>query len=76
MPEAIFLPMAQKAGLDAQVTAVTHGGCWLHWFADPENEEGKRLRRVIEGQHCDWVVLQDHSLAAIQNPGAFSAFGH
>lgn len=71
MPEAIFLPMAKEAGLDAVVTAVTHGGYWLHWFADPENEEGKRLRRVIDGQHYDWIVLQDHSLATIQNPGAF-----
>lgn len=71
MPESIFLPMAKEAGLDAQVTAVTHGGYWLRWFADPENEEGKRLRSVIEGQHYDWVVLQDYSLATIQDPGAF-----
>lgn len=35
------------------------------------NEDGKRLRRVIDGQHYDWIVLQDHSLATIQDPGAF-----
>lgn len=71
MPETIFAPMAKEAGLDVEVTAVTHGGYWLKWFADPENEEGKRLRWVIEGQHYDWVVLQDFSLATIQDPGAF-----
>lgn len=71
MPETIFAPMAQEAGLDVEVTAVTHGGYWLKWFADPENEEGKRLRRVIAGQHYDWVVLQDFSTATIQDPAAF-----
>lgn len=71
MPERIFAPMAQEAGLDVSVQAVTRGGYKLIWFADPENEEGKRLRSVIEGRHYDWVILQDHSLSTIQNPGEF-----
>ena len=29
MPEKIFLPMAEAAGLDCAVTAVTVGGCTL-----------------------------------------------
>lgn len=71
MPECIFAPMAKEAGLDVEVTALTHGGYQLSWYADPENEEGKRLRRVIAGRHFDWIVLQDHSLSTILTPGDF-----
>ena len=71
MPERIFAPMAKEAGFDFDVQAVTHGGYKLVWFADPENEEGKRLRSVVEGRSYDWIILQDHSLSTIQNPGEF-----
>ena len=71
MPERIFAPMAKAKGFDFEVQAVTHGGYKLEWFADPENEEGKRLRSVVEGRHYDCIVLQDHSLSTIQDPGAF-----
>lgn len=71
MPERIFAPMAKEAGFDFEVQAVTHGGYKLAWFADPENEEGKRLRHVVEGRHYDWIVLQDHSLSTILDPGEF-----
>ncbi len=71
MPERIFAPMAKAAGMEAEVQAVTHGGYQLSWFADPENPEGKRLRSVVEGRHYDCIVLQDHSLVTISDPGAF-----
>lgn len=71
MPECIFAPMAAEAGVDIEVRAVTHGGYKLAWYADPENEEGKRLRAVTEGRHFDYIVLQDHSLSTIDNPGEF-----
>jgi len=71
MPERIFAPMAAQEGLDWEVRAVTHGGYKLEWYADPENEEGKRLRSVVEGRHFDCIILQDHSLSTIQDPGAF-----
>lgn len=71
MPEGIFAPMAKERGYDFDVQAVTHGGYKLAWFADPENEEGKRLRQVVEGRHYDWIVLQDHSLGTILDPGEF-----
>lgn len=71
MPECIFAPMATEAGYDLEVRSVTHGGYKLVWYADPENEEGKRLRAVIEGRHFDYIVLQDHSLSTIENPGEF-----
>lgn len=71
MPERIFAPMAAKAGYDIEVRAVTHGGYKLAWFADPDNEEGKRLRDVVAGRHFDCIVLQDHSLSTIVDPGEF-----
>ena len=71
MPECIFAPMAKEAGLEVEVQAVTHGGYKLEWFADPENEEGKRLRSVVEGRHYDCIILQDHSLSTILDPGGF-----
>lgn len=71
MPERIFAPMAAEAGHDLEVQAVTHGGYKLAWYADPENEEGKRLRSVVEGRHFDCIVLQDHSLSTIVDPGEF-----
>lgn len=71
MPERIFAPIAKAAGLDCEVQAVTHGGYKLAWYADPENEEGKRLRQVVEGRHYDCIVLQDHSLSTILDPGDF-----
>lgn len=71
MPEAIFAPLAAQADCDVEVCSVTHGGYKLHWFADPENEEGKRLRETIRGKHFEWVVLQDHSLITILEPDAF-----
>lgn len=71
MPEGIFAPMAKAAGLDLEVQAVTRGGYKLAWFADPENEEGKRLRQVVLGRRFDCIVLQDHSLSTILDPGEF-----
>jgi len=71
MPERIFAPMAKDAGLDVDVQAVTHGGYKLSWYADPENPEGKRLRSVVENRHYDYIVLQDHSLSTIEDPGEF-----
>ncbi|MBQ7353998.1 MAG: SGNH/GDSL hydrolase family protein [Clostridia bacterium] len=65
MPEAIFAPMAELAGYPCNVTSVTHGGYFLYQFAAPENEEGKRLRSTIAGNHYDTVVLQDHSVGPI-----------
>lgn len=65
MPASIFAPMAEEAGYPCKVTAVTHGGYHLFQFADPANEDGKRLRATISGQHYDAVVLQDHSVGPI-----------
>lgn len=71
MPEAIFAPMAERAGYPCNVTSVIHGGYHLYQFADPENEEGKRLRATIAGNHYDAVILQDHSMGPIRKREAF-----
>lgn len=71
MPEKIFVPMATAAGLDCVVQSVTHGGYKLSQYADPEDEEGRRLRAVVEGQHFDCIILQDHSLSTILDPDGF-----
>lgn len=73
MPAQIFEPMAEDAGCPCEVTAVTRGGYRLEQFADPENEEGKRLREVIAGKHYDYVVLQNQSCQPITEPEAFEA---
>ena len=61
MPEALFLPIAEAEELSMEVTSVTKGGYYLSQFADPENEEGQRLRRTVKGRRYDVVVLQDQS---------------
>jgi hypothetical protein len=61
MPEEIFAPMARAEGIDLDVTSVTRGGWYLRKFADPEGEEGKRLRAEIEGKGYDCIILQEQS---------------
>lgn len=71
MPEEIFAPLARERGMDVCVTSVTRGGWYLSRFADPENEEGKRLREVIAGKHYDCVILQDQSCNPVRNEENF-----
>ena len=71
MPVAIFAPLAQEQGTPFAVTAVTRGGYYLSQFADPENEEGKRLRETVAGEKYDCVVLQDQSCHPIVNEERF-----
>ena len=71
MPQALFAPMAAKAGLDCCVTSVTVGGCTLARFADETDGPGQKLRAAIAGQHYDLVVLQEHGLQPIKKPELF-----
>ena len=73
MPQQIFAKKAASAGLELEVTAVTRGGWTLEKFADPENEEGQRLRSVIAGQHYDYVILQEQSCRPVTDPEKFYA---
>lgn len=71
MPESIFAVKASAAGYNFEIHAVTHGGYYLSQFADPQDDEGLRLRSVVENRHFDYIVLQDHSLSTITDPGNF-----
>ena len=71
MPHAAFCEEAKAAGYDVQVTMITKGAHKLCQFADPEYEEGKRLREEINGKHYDCVVLQEQSLTPIRNEEIF-----
>ena len=71
MPKKIFLSLATEAGYDIEVTQITKGGYRLCQFADPNNEEGIRLREAIRGVHYDYAVLQERSVNPIKNEEQF-----
>ena len=71
MPQALFAPLAARAGLDCRVTAVTVGGCTLARFADETDGPGQKLREAIAEQHYDLVVLQEHGTQPVRNPALF-----
>lgn len=71
MPYKAFTQAAASAGYDVEVTAITRGGYRLCQFADPENEEGKRLRDAVNGCHYDVAVLQEQSSTPIKDEMAF-----
>ena len=73
MPQTAFTETAKAAGITVEVTEVTHGGYKLCWFADAENEEGKRLRETVAGQHFDCAVLQEQSCNPIKDEKEFLA---
>jgi hypothetical protein len=71
MPEALFAPLAKRAGLDCTVTSVTVGGCTLARYVDEADSAGEKLRAAIAGQHYDLVVLQEHGLQPVKKPAIF-----
>ena len=73
MPQTAFTELAKEAGFDVEVTAVTRGGYYLSQFADPENEEGKRLRETVRGKSYDFAVLQEQSKNPIKDEARFLA---
>lgn len=71
MPEAYFKKTAEEAGCSVTVTAVTKGGAYLYQYADPEHEQGKRLRQEIMGKKYDFAVIQEQSLNPIRDENGF-----
>lgn len=71
MPEKLFAPMAQEAGVDCCVTSVTVGGCTLERFADENDSAGQKLRTAIAGQQYDLVILQEQGTQPVRNPVSF-----
>ncbi len=71
MPQVAFTEAAKLAGYEVEVAEITRGGYRLCQFADPENEEGKRLREEINGKHYDCAILQEQSMNPIKNEAEF-----
>lgn len=61
----VFYEMAQAGGHDVEVYDLTEGSYTLEWFSDPEDEIGAVLIEALQGEHWDFVVLQENTNAAI-----------
>lgn len=73
MPHTFFIEEAERSGYSVESTEITAGGYRLVQYADPENKNGIRLREAIDGQHYDFVVLQEQSLNPIKDEAQFLA---
>jgi len=71
MPEKIFYEIAKERGYELDITSVTHGGYKLSQFADPSDEEYKRLCDTVRGKCFDCIVLQDQSCNPVKDKDAF-----
>lgn len=73
MPTALFRPIAQAAGYEVKVTALTEGGHHLWEFASEQDAQGAALRALLKStwMKYDIVVLQEQSNTPISNPARF-----
>ena len=71
MPTAYFQKICKAAGLDVEVDTITNGGHRLDEFADPGDEYGSRVRRALEEEQYDYVILQEQSGRPIAKPAGF-----
>ncbi len=63
MPTAIFEKIAEAAGYDVEVTAITKGAYTLHQFADPSDTYGAQVEAALSGSKTyDFVILQEQSV--------------
>ncbi len=71
MPEIYFKKVAEEAGCDVTVTAITKGGAYLYQYANQECEHGKLLRQKTSGQHYDVAVIQEQSVNPVKDEKSF-----
>lgn len=57
----MFEKLACDAGFELKADSVMVGGAYLHEFAAPEHEYGKKLAEKCKEGSFDYVVLQDQS---------------
>jgi hypothetical protein len=60
----IFRAFATKAGYKVKVSSITSGGYTLEKFADPNDEQGKKVAEALDIKNVgiyDFVVLQEQS---------------
>lgn len=65
--------VASQADVDIEVGSVLRGGAYLHEFADPAHELGKRLVEYYPSKKWDYIVLQDQSFNPAGDAGDFYA---
>lgn len=63
--------LAADAGDKLSTASVLRGGAYLHQFADPENDLGKRLAETYPTKNWDFIVLQDQSFNPANKPEDF-----
>lgn len=62
MPMVIFKKLAAEAGYDVKITSITKGAHTLAKMADPKDEYGASVEKVLKGnKKFDFVVLQEQS---------------
>jgi len=71
MPEALFYPMMQEAGVSLSVERITKGSQRLINSANPEDVLGEKVDAALKSNSYDLVVLQEQSVLPVSNPGAF-----
>ena len=65
MPE-VFGKIAEGAGYQVNVTAITKGGHKLYQFADPNEQFGATVEKALTGtKKYDYVILQEQSIRPI-----------
>ena len=70
---AMLTEIAADAGVEIAASSVLKGGAYLHQFADPEHELGKRLAETYPTKNWDFIVLQDQSFNPAGRPDDFLA---
>ncbi len=73
MPEVLFKNITVSAGYDVTVTSLTRGGQFLIDSANPDNVLGAQVVKTLAEEKFDYVVLQDNTLSAINQPDKFDA---
>lgn len=71
MPTEYFAKIAESAGYDVNVTAITKGGWTLEKHADTNDECGAAVDAALRDNSYDFVVLQEQSLRPVVNTERF-----
>jgi len=71
MPETIFAEIAKSAGYNVNVTSITKGGYYLDQHADPSDIKGAEVEARLSDAKWDYVILQEQSTCAINDPQRF-----
>lgn len=62
-----FRALCRAAGITVSTRYCTFGSAYLHEFANPEHERGKKMRELLQKESYDYVVLQDAGNVTLQD---------